>query len=130
MASNYHQLGNVACLRGRLSEAGDWYRKSLPLYESLGDRPHMAAGYHQLGNVARKRGLLGEAENWYGKSLAINEELGDRPGMALTYGQLGLLAPNSAETSARLWNGPSGASPCSTSSPTHLRVQHHGTSRG
>ena len=91
MAASYHQLGNVACLRRRLDEAEDWYRKSLAIREDLGDRPGIAATYGQLGMTAQERGRLEEAEDWYRKSLAIFEDSGDRPGLAATYGQFGLL---------------------------------------
>ena len=75
-----------------MDEADDWFRKSLAIFEELGNRPHMAATCHELGNTAYLRRRLDEANDWYRKSLAIKEELGNRPGMALTYGQLGLLA--------------------------------------
>ena len=52
IAAACHNLGIVAQDRGRLEEAEDWYRKSLAIYEDLGDRPGMASSYHQLGMVA------------------------------------------------------------------------------
>jgi tetratricopeptide (TPR) repeat protein len=92
LAIVYHQLGRVAQERGDLATAEEWYRKSLAIFEALGDRPGMARSYHELGRVAQNRGDLAAAEEWYRKSLAIEEALGDRPGMATSYGQLGLLA--------------------------------------
>ena len=92
IAAAYHNLGNVAYQRGRLEDAGDWYRKSLAISEDLGERPRMAASYHQLGMVAQGRGPLEEAEDWYRKSLAIFEDLRDRPHMATSYHQLGMVA--------------------------------------
>ena len=75
----YHQLGMTAQFRGQLEEADDWCRKSLAIFEELGNRPGMAGAYHQLGMTAQDRGRLDEADDWYRKSLAISEELGDRP---------------------------------------------------
>ena len=92
IALSSHRLGIVAQDRGRLEEAGDWYRKSLAISEDLGNRPHMANSYHQLGIVAQDRGRLEEAEDWYRKSLAIKEDLGNRPGMAASYHELGMVA--------------------------------------
>ena len=88
----YHQLGMTAQDRGRLDEAGDWYRKALTIFEEFGDRPRMASSYGQLGNTAKDHGRLDEAGDWYRKALTISEELGDRPHMAGAYHQLGITA--------------------------------------
>jgi hypothetical protein len=61
---SYHQLGNVAYLRGRLEDAEDWQRKSLGIREGLGDRPGMASSYHQLGLLAEQRGQPRQALDW------------------------------------------------------------------
>jgi len=87
-----NNLGTIAQDRGRLEEAGDWYRKALAIFEELVDRPHMATSYHQLGILAHRRGRLDEAGDWYRKALAIFEELVDRPGMTDSYHQLGMVA--------------------------------------
>ena len=81
----------VAQHRGHLEDAETWYRKSLDINETLGNRPGMASSYHQLGMVAQHRGHLEDAETWYRKSLDIEETLGNRRGMATSYAQLGLL---------------------------------------
>ncbi|MEE9210433.1 MAG: tetratricopeptide repeat protein, partial [Kiloniellales bacterium] len=104
LAAMYHQLGNVACQRGELGAAEDWYRKSLQIKEALGDRGGMASSYHQLGIVAQDRGELGTAEAWYKKSLEIEEALGDRPGMASSYHQLGMVAQDRGDfRAAEAW---------------------------
>ena len=82
----------VAYARGDYDQALDWYRKSLEIFEALGDRAGMANSYHQLGIVAHKRGDYDQALDWYRKSLEINEALGDRAGMASSYHQLGRVA--------------------------------------
>ncbi|NBC34506.1 MAG: tetratricopeptide repeat protein [Alphaproteobacteria bacterium] len=87
-----HQLGIVAQKRGDLDDAERWYRKSLEMWQALGDRPGMATTYHQLGMVAQERGDLDDAERWYRKALGIDEALGERPGMAQSYHQLGMVA--------------------------------------
>jgi tetratricopeptide (TPR) repeat protein len=92
LAVAYHELGNVAFLRGDLDGASIWYRKSLTIEEALNNRPGMASSYHQLGTVAQDGGDLDGAATWYRKSLAIKESLNDRPGMATTYHQLGRVA--------------------------------------
>jgi Tetratricopeptide repeat len=87
------------------SQAEDWYRKSLTIFEAFGDRPGMAATFHELGVTAQDCGRPDEAADWYRKSLTIKEELGDRPGMASTYAALGLLAEARAQNLPALaWN--------------------------
>jgi tetratricopeptide (TPR) repeat protein len=88
----YHQLGNLACVRGNLPEAETWYRKSLKINEALGDRSAMADSYHQLGVLAISRGDLHAAETWYLKSLEMNEVLGNQPSVADSYHELGNVA--------------------------------------
>jgi tetratricopeptide (TPR) repeat protein len=89
LAVAYHQLGNVAQMRGRLGEAENWYRRSLAIKDELGDWTGLAASYYQLGIVAEQRGSLDEAEDWYRRSLAISEQFGNRPGLASGYHGLG-----------------------------------------
>jgi tetratricopeptide (TPR) repeat protein len=88
----YHQLGMTAQDRGRLDEAGDWYRRSIQIQEGLGLPALLATNYHQLGIAAYLRGRLDEADEWCRKALTIKEELGNRPGTSSTYHQLGLIA--------------------------------------
>ena len=64
LATDYHQLGNTAYLRGRLDEAEDWYRKALTINEELRDRPGMARTYAQLGLLAEARGQAPLALQW------------------------------------------------------------------
>ena len=93
----YHQLGNVASIRGRLDEAEDWYRRAIQIREELGLRALLATDYHQLGNTAHRRGRLDEAGDWHRKALTIFEELGDRPHMADSYHQLGMTAQDQGQ---------------------------------
>jgi tetratricopeptide (TPR) repeat protein len=90
----------VAQLRGDLAAAEQWYRQSLQINESLGNRPGMANSYHQLGMVAQLRGDLAAAEQWYRQSLQIKEALGNRPGMANSYHQLGTVAQDRGDLAA------------------------------
>ena len=92
LAVAHYQFGMVAWHRGKLDEADDWTKKSLAIFETLGNQPGMASSYHQLGMVAQDRGHLDEAEGWYKKSLAIEEALDNQPGMASSYHQLGTVA--------------------------------------
>ncbi|MYV55432.1 tetratricopeptide repeat protein [Streptomyces sp. SID3212] len=109
----YHQLGLVAHDRGRLTEAEDWFRRSLAVKEKLVDPPGLAisyrdlglaTSYHHLGSLARDRGRLTEAEDWCRRSLAIGERLNNLPGMASNYHQLGIVAQDRGRlTEAEGW---------------------------
>jgi tetratricopeptide (TPR) repeat protein len=92
LATTMHHLGIAAEQRGRLSEAVDWYRKALPIRESLGDQHGMATSYAHLGNVACLRGQFADAADWYRQGLAIFKDLGDREGIADVYHQLSIAA--------------------------------------
>ncbi|MCW2912968.1 MAG: Tetratricopeptide 2 repeat protein [Actinomycetia bacterium] len=91
-AVGFHELGLIAGLRGEYEQALDWYRKSLTIYEELGDRAGLAGGYHQFGIIAQHRGEYEQALDWYRRSLTIHEELGDRAGIANGYHQFGNIA--------------------------------------
>jgi len=55
VATRCTELGYNAYLRRRLDEAEDWFRKSLTIFEELGDRPSMAVTYAQFGLLAEAR---------------------------------------------------------------------------
>ncbi|MGI9506049.1 MAG: tetratricopeptide repeat protein, partial [Geminicoccaceae bacterium] len=61
----FHQLGVVIQERGDLDSAEAWYKKSLMMKETVGDRRGMASSFHQLGMVAQERDNLDSAEVWY-----------------------------------------------------------------
>ena len=94
LAAAVHMAGYYRQLLGDYQGALDQYRRSLAIFEELGDRAGMAASYHQLGRVAQNRGDYQGALDQYRRSLAIKEELGDRAGMAASYHQLGRVAQN------------------------------------
>ena len=91
MARSYHQLGNLAFLRGDYDEAARQYHASLAIKERLGDQAGMADSYVQFGVLAQYRGDYVEAARQYQASLAIKERLGDQAGMASSYSQMGIL---------------------------------------
>ncbi|PKV86344.1 tetratricopeptide repeat protein [Streptomyces sp. TLI_146] len=92
LASVYHQIGMVAQHRGRLTEAEEWYLKSLAIEELIDNQDGMASSYHQLGIVSQLRGRMTEAEEWYHKSLAIAEALSNRHAIMRSYHSLGMIA--------------------------------------
>ena len=92
MATSYHQLGILAQDRGDYDAAEPLYRRSLEIFERIGDQAGMATSYHQLGILAQDRGDYDAAEPLYRRSLEISERIGDQAGMATSYSGLGSLS--------------------------------------
>ena len=78
IASIYHHLGLVAQGKDRNEEAGEWYNKSLEIFEPMGSEveAECADNYHQLGLIEQSQKRYDEAEDWYRKALEIRERLG------------------------------------------------------
>ncbi len=95
MSINYNKLGEIAQACGKLSEAEEWFRKSLAIDESLAEetntvesRRDLSVSYEKIGNIANARGKLSEAEEWYRKSLAIDESLAEETNTVESYDDL------------------------------------------
>ena len=66
-------LGILAQRRGDYGTAESLYRRSLEIFERIGDQAGMATSYHQLGMLAQLRGDYDAAEPLYRRSLEISE---------------------------------------------------------
>lgn len=75
MAARFHQLGIDAERQGAYDEALEWYRKALPIFGELDDRPGVAATFCQVGALLTERGTPQEAVAWNLRSLAIRLDL-------------------------------------------------------
>jgi hypothetical protein len=64
----------VAEERGELPSAESWYKRSLEIEKSLGNRPGMASSYGQLGLLAERRGRAPEALEWTVRCVALFPE--------------------------------------------------------
>ena len=71
MAKSYHHLGILARLRGDYDAAEPLYRRSLEMFERIGDQAGMAASYGQLGILAQDRGDYDAAEPLYRRALEM-----------------------------------------------------------
>ncbi|MFQ5921835.1 MAG: tetratricopeptide repeat protein [Anaerolineales bacterium] len=71
-------LGDCHHLSGDLVEAKREFRRSLELYEQVGDAYHTAAILQDLGTTARRMGNHLEAEGHYEQALQILQGLGNR----------------------------------------------------
>jgi len=92
MSKSYGQLGILAYLRGDYDAAEPLYRRSLEIFERIGDQAGMSKSYHQLGTLAQDRGDYDTAEPLYRRSLEIDERIGDQAGIATSYTVLGGLS--------------------------------------
>lgn len=91
-ASVYYQLGQVARVSGKLSEAETYFKSSLGLQQVNGNLKGEGANLRYLGRIAHERGRLDDAKSLFERSLAIAIEVGDQHGEGLVRSQLGLLA--------------------------------------
>jgi len=79
-----HYLGVLAQARGDHDEADRHFRRSLDIYQRLGDQAGIAAISHHLGGLAQTRGSYDEAEREYHRSRNLHEQLGIPLGVSLT----------------------------------------------
>ena len=85
-----HQLGVIAQRRWQLTEAEEWFLKSLAIIEHGEDRAVAADDYHSLGQIKQYQRRYAEAQEWFGKSLEIHQRLQDEEEMVKDYRALGL----------------------------------------
>jgi tetratricopeptide (TPR) repeat protein len=77
-----HLQSRLAWRRGDLVQGTEWSRRSLAIYERLGDQQGLAAIWQDLGADAFHRGDLTQAEECSRHSLTISERVGDRHGIS------------------------------------------------
>jgi len=81
--------GDAHYFLGRLHEATEYYRKSLEICQTIGDRLHQAWVTALLGRVLVTQGHADEAIELYEWSLSVYSELGHRRGESQVLGNLG-----------------------------------------
>ena len=81
---SYNLLGDIANACGKLSEAEQWYFKSIDVAKPLAEktktvesRRDLSVVYIRLGDVTQSQGKLSEAEEWYRKGFDIRESLAE-----------------------------------------------------
>jgi tetratricopeptide (TPR) repeat protein len=67
----------------------EYYERSLPFKEKVGDEHGMATTFHDLGLMYQYRGKLDKAIEYHERSLAIVEKIGDEQGMSRVFNSLG-----------------------------------------
>jgi tetratricopeptide (TPR) repeat protein len=78
-------LGNIGYIlnnKGDISNALNYYKKSLKLFEDLGDKKGLASALNNIGFVYHSQGEIPNALKLYIKSLKISEEIEDMSSVA------------------------------------------------
>ena len=91
MASAIHNKGNIYWRQSRRLEAIECLRRSIELWEAIGDRQGVARCMSDMGNVLIDLGRSSEAMEFYNAALAIMEEYGNRVGIASTLANMALI---------------------------------------
>ncbi|MEM2869446.1 MAG: tetratricopeptide repeat protein [Thermoplasmata archaeon] len=72
----YHSLGEVYVKKGETDRAEELFKKSLEIFERLGDEHGIAYNHLGFGMVHRARRNWEKAEEWLGRAAAAFERLG------------------------------------------------------
>ncbi|MEM7802406.1 MAG: tetratricopeptide repeat protein, partial [Chloroflexota bacterium] len=84
-------LGAVKELIGAWDEAGELYRESISLAESLDLKAELSKVQAALGELRRKRGDFPESQQWLESSLEISQSIDDLVGIGQVYITMGTL---------------------------------------
>ncbi len=94
LARAHHLQGRILWVKGNTAQAEGCHRRSLAIYEHLGDQQGCANVWIDLGWEAYQRGDLPRAEECCRSSLAIAERIGDHYGMSRACNFLSTFALN------------------------------------
>jgi len=78
-------------LRGDFTQALEQYRKSLTIFEALGNNTAIATVLNNVGNIHRQQGDFEQALECYRKGLKIREEANDTFGILGSLGNIGVV---------------------------------------
>jgi adenylate cyclase len=77
--------------KGNIDQALTLNKKSLALFEQLGDKKQMASCLNNIAAMYADMGRISDAFDHHERSMRLREQIGDRPGIATTLNNLGLL---------------------------------------
>ena len=89
LAEGLKLLGSVAHGVGDLPEAVDRYRKSVAIFDRLGDLTGVADVHSNIGQLYRRMGRWEESLAEYRASLALRERIGHQRGIATCHNNIG-----------------------------------------
>lgn len=91
LARAYSIQGVANDIQGNYPGALENYKKSLSIFEELGDKRGIAASQNNIGIIYKNQGNYPRALEYYQKSLKIQEELGNKKGIAPGLNNIGNL---------------------------------------
>lgn len=83
--------GSAFYFKADYTQAFDYYRKSLAIYEEIGDKQGIGNCLNNIANIFRSHGDYPRAIDYYKRSLKIREEIGNKYGIASSLTNLGLI---------------------------------------
>ncbi|MGD8979749.1 MAG: diguanylate cyclase, partial [candidate division WOR-3 bacterium] len=87
----YVILGVVLLRLGKFNRAEQYFKKSLRIRRSIGDRKNVAACYVDLGLNYQGKFDIKLSERFFNKALTIYQEVGYQEGILLTFNNLGVM---------------------------------------
>ncbi len=87
-AATYNNLGLLAMDKGDVMLCLEYYKKSLPMFESAGNKEFLANAYNNIGFVYENQGDIQRGMEYYFKSLKLREEIGDNFGIGESYNNI------------------------------------------
>ncbi|MEO0270781.1 MAG: tetratricopeptide repeat protein [candidate division WOR-3 bacterium] len=88
-AKEFNALGTIFWSKGEYDRAIEFYKKSLRIFEEIGDKLWIGVAYNNLGNIYQNKGEYENAIEFYQRSLKICEEIGNTHGIGAAYNNLG-----------------------------------------
>ncbi|UCF70588.1 MAG: diguanylate cyclase [candidate division WOR-3 bacterium] len=94
LGDTYVILGVVLLRLGKFSRAEQYFRKSLRIRKSIGDKKNIAACYVDLGLNYQGKFNIKMSERFFRRALGIYEEVGYEEGILITLNNLGVMYAN------------------------------------
>ncbi len=90
-AKGFNNWGTILYDKGKYDQAIEAYKKSLAIYERVGDKRGTGIAMNNLGNVYMDKGDYKDAIGAYQQALKIFEEIGDRRSLGIAHINLGII---------------------------------------
>ena len=99
LAEALNNIGYIYKHQGGISEALEYYHRSLKIQEEIGHKEGIATSLNNLGSIYDDQGDILKGLEYYHKSLKIREEIGDKGGIADSFNNIGYIYYSQGEAS-------------------------------
>jgi tetratricopeptide (TPR) repeat protein len=104
-AVTQNQLGTLALVQKKLTEAAQRYQEALLIFQQLNEPAAVASVWHQLGMTFEESRQWEAAEQHYRQSAQIDEAQGNLAGAAMTWNQLAIVSKGAGKLmEAEAWH--------------------------